>query len=203
MTLPPQLPDFNDLSGMTFRLQPGSPSASEAESRQWSFWDLTKCLVKYKVTHTGAGHKETFRPPDVFPLASNKADVLDFARLCVICFGFAIKELYIYPVFGHFVLVVSRRISVLSAYKSNNIWNCVSWCSFLCTEENKHGRENYFSNIMIHLFRLQISQYDQVLFLIKGKSVNTIKTISISILISAFKTYKQMNSHEAENWQTD
>lgn len=79
-TLPPRLPGFSDLLGMTFRLWPGSPSASEAESRQWSFWDLTKCLVNYKVTHTGAGHKETFKPPDVFLLASNKADVLDFCK---------------------------------------------------------------------------------------------------------------------------
>lgn len=63
----------------------------------------------YKVTHTGAGHKETFKPPDVFLLGSNKADVLDFARLCVIYFGFAIKKLYIYHVFAHFVLVVSRE----------------------------------------------------------------------------------------------
>lgn len=131
-TLPPRLPDFSDLSGMTFRLWPGSSSASEAESKQWSFWDLTKCLVNYKVTHTGAGHKETFKPPDVFLLASNKADVLDFARLCVIYFGFTIKKLYIYHVFRHFVLVVSRGIFLSSAYKSNNIWNSASnGCFFI------------------------------------------------------------------------
>lgn len=92
--------------------------------------DLTKSLVNYKVTHTGAGHKETFKLPDVFLLASNKADVLDFARLCVIYFGFAIKKLYIYHVFGHFVLVISRGISLSSAYKSNNIWNFASNVSF-------------------------------------------------------------------------
>lgn len=117
-TRPPWLPGFSDLLGMTFQLWPGSPSASEAESRQWSSWDLTKCLVNYKVTHTAAGHKETFKLPDVFLLASNKADVLGFARLCVIYFGFAIKKLYIYHVFGHFVLVVSRGIFLSSAYKS-------------------------------------------------------------------------------------
>lgn len=76
----PRLPGISELLVMTFRLWPGSPSASEAKSRQWSFWDLTKCLVNYKVTHTGAGHKETFKPPDVFLPASNKADVLDFCK---------------------------------------------------------------------------------------------------------------------------
>lgn len=98
----------SDPLGMTFGLWPGSPSPSEAESRRWSCRDLTKCLVNYKVAHTGTGHKETCKPPDVFLLGSNKADVLDFARLCVIYFGFAIKKLYIYHVFGHVLLVVSR-----------------------------------------------------------------------------------------------
>lgn len=124
-TLPPRLPGFSDLLGMTFQLWPESPSASEAESRQWSFWDLTKCLVNYKVTHTEAGHKETFKPPDVFLLASNKADVLDFARLCVIYLALQLRNYYIYHVSGHFVLVVS------SAYKSNNIWHFVSNGCFL------------------------------------------------------------------------
>lgn len=118
-----RLPGFSDLLGMTFQLWLGPPSSSEAESRQWSFWDLTKCLVNCKVTHTGAVHKETLKPPDVFLLGSNKADVLDFARPCVIYFGFAIKKRYIYHVFGHFVLAVSRRIFLSSACKSNNIGN--------------------------------------------------------------------------------
>lgn len=91
-TLPPRLPGFSDLLGMTFQLWPGSPSVSEAASRQWSFWDLTKCLVNYKVTRPEAGHKETFKPPDVFLLASNKADVLDFSRMCVIYLALQLRN---------------------------------------------------------------------------------------------------------------
>lgn len=34
LTLPPRLLGFSDLLGMTFLLWPGSPSASEAKSRQ-------------------------------------------------------------------------------------------------------------------------------------------------------------------------
>lgn len=34
MTLPPGLPGFSDLLGMTFQLWPGSSAASEAESGQ-------------------------------------------------------------------------------------------------------------------------------------------------------------------------
>lgn len=126
LTLPPRLPGSVIFWVWHFGLGLGSPSASEAEFGQWSFWDLAKCLVSYKVIHTRASHKETFKPPHVCLLASNKADVLDFARLCVIYLGFAIKKLYIYHVFGHFVLVVSRGIFLSSAYKSNNIWNFAS-----------------------------------------------------------------------------
>lgn len=67
---------------------------------------MIKCLVNYKVIYIGIGYKEIFKFLDVFFFVLNKVDVLDFVRLCVIYFGFVIKKLYIYYVFGYFVFIL-------------------------------------------------------------------------------------------------